>query len=135
LLKQEETILYGKSLGTGVASYLSSVRPSKAIILITPYDSLRAVAQANYPIIPVKYLLRHHFDSMSFLENYKNPLLIVYGGKDVVIPNQHTKNLIAHTQSGTEVFFVEQAGHDDILDFPESEGRINAFLSEVMKRR
>lgn len=131
ILHQSKTILYGKSLGTGVVAYLSSLRPTKALILITPYDSLLAVAAGKYRFFPVKYLLRHRFDSVKYLTPYNNPLLIIYGGKDVVIPNRYTQNLIAHFQTWAQVQFFENAGHDDIISYPGVQSRVELFLHDI----
>lgn len=126
-LKQEETILFGRSLGSGVASYLSSIRPSKAIILVTPFDSLLALGKEQYPIVPVKWLLRHHFLSVDYLQGYTHPILIIYGWKDLAIPNSRTKNLIAHLPKSTMTHFIEGATHDDIHVYHEYREVIEQF--------
>jgi pimeloyl-ACP methyl ester carboxylesterase len=54
---------YGRSLGSGVAVYLAARRPLEKLILLTPYDSVAAVAQKIYPMFPVRYLIKDRFDS------------------------------------------------------------------------
>lgn len=71
------TIIIGRSLGTGVASYLASKRPSSGLVLITPFDSLESVAQEKYAIFPIPILLKHRFLSTSYLKNFHGRSLII----------------------------------------------------------
>ena len=59
----EQIVLMGRSLGSGIATMLAAKRPTRAAILITPFDSISAVASSHYPIFPVSLLLKHPFDS------------------------------------------------------------------------
>jgi uncharacterized protein len=71
-------ILMGRSLGTGVAVYLSSVRSVGKVILVTPYDSIEAVAQDRYFFLPVAFLLKNKFDSVSYARTQTSSLLSIY---------------------------------------------------------
>ena len=57
-------VLVGRSLGSGVATYVASRRQVAGVVLISPYDSVTALAQRHYPFLPVRLLLKHPFDSL-----------------------------------------------------------------------
>jgi len=58
-------VLVGRSLGTGVATQVAGQRPVQGVVLISPYDSMVALARDHYPFLPVRWLLRHRFDSVA----------------------------------------------------------------------
>ena len=61
----ERIVVFGRSLGSGVAVPLAARRPVHAVILVSPFDSLRRIAKKTYPFVPVPTLLRHPFDSLA----------------------------------------------------------------------
>ena len=73
----EHIVVMGRSLGSGVASMLAGARPVGAAILITPYDSLAAVAAGHYPLLPVRLLLRHPFPSTDWAQRTHAPALFL----------------------------------------------------------
>ena len=72
----------GRSLGSGVAVRLASQRPASRLILITPYDSLQDLATAQFPFVPVKWLLRDKFESWRYAARITVPTLIVAAEHD-----------------------------------------------------
>ena len=127
----EKVILYGRSLGSGVAAYLSSVRKVGGLILVSPYDSMVNMAREQFPIFPVSILLKHRLDSVKHLENYKGPLCIIYGGSDNVIPNRRTEGLIKNVTGQKEVVLIEGAGHNDIAGFGLYGRTIQKFIGKI----
>lgn len=79
-------ILYGESLGTGVAVRLATERPVGAVILDSPYTSIAAVAQAHFPWLPAALLIRNKFYLKSRIRDIHAPLLIMQGALDKVVP-------------------------------------------------
>ncbi len=79
-------ILYGESLGTGVAVRLATARPVAAVILDSPYTSIAAVAQAHFPWLPAALLIRNKFYLLSRIRDIHAPLLIMQGALDSVVP-------------------------------------------------
>lgn len=110
----QEIYLIGRSLGSGVACHVASRRPVQGTILITPYDSITNVAKSHYPWLPIKVLLKHHFSSLDFLATINSPLLVIYGGRDQVVPPERTENLLRHIPGEKEVVFIPQAEHGTI---------------------
>lgn len=111
--------LVGRSLGSGVACYVAAHRQVQGAVLITPYDSIVNVARAKYPWLPISLLLKHRFDSIEQLAKIRCPLLVIYGGRDRVIPPARTKNLIDHIGGNKTVVFLERADHGTIDMFAE----------------
>lgn len=128
-IQPESLFIMGRSLGSGVATYLASTRTARGIILITPYDSMLSVAKEKYGFVPVAYLLQNTFPSNHFAEYIDTPALFVYGGMDSVIPPHHTENLMQSWKGEKESLFLTGANHENIMDFPEVTQSMNLFIS------
>ncbi len=128
-IQPKNIIIMWRSLGTGVATYLASQKLVKEVILVTPYDSVESVAEEWYPFIPVSWLLVNKFDSRSYGAIRSNRLLCIYGGKDTIIPNHHTENLLKGWKGNIEKIFIPEATHEDILDRAELIEGIDQFIS------
>lgn len=123
-----DIFLMGRSLGSGVACYVASKRQVEGTILITPYDSLVAIAQSIYPWLPVSNLLRHRFESIVYAPLVETPFLIFYGGEDNVVPPARTRRLLEYIKSEKKVVYIERADHGTIGMFPEYWPAIIDFL-------
>ena len=105
----------GRSLGTGIATYVAAHREVSKLALITPYDSIVSVAQERYPIYPVSFLLNDQYDSLSRVKDIQAKTLIVIAEKDKVIPKENTQRLIdAFDKKRLEVIIIKNRGHIDI---------------------
>jgi uncharacterized protein len=124
----------GKSLGSGVAVYLASKRPLKAIILLAPYDSLKSVAQVRYPYAPVSLILKHPFDSISRAPAITIPLLALISSDDTVIPPDYSKRLVARWGGSASLEIVTGATHASIGVRRDAWERIRGFLHASMAR-
>lgn len=117
----KKIVLFGRSLGSGVALYAAGQRPDliEHLILTTPFDSMTAVAKRHYAWIPVNRLLRHRFDSMANVHKIKTETTIVVAGKDMYIPTVHAKRLADSLELYTKVYWreVEKADHRTIHDW------------------
>ena len=118
----------GRSLGSGVASALAARRPVDALILVTPFDSLEAVAAQLLPMLPVRTLLRDRFDSVAALADFDGPVLVIRAGRDAVIPPARTDALLAALPDA-RVAELGDAGHNDIDLDPAYTEAIAGFLS------
>lgn len=96
----------GRSLGTGVAMRLASQRPVARLVLVTPYDSLQALAQGQFPWFPVRWLLKDRFDSGSYVAQVRAPALLLMAEHDEVIPAASTEQLFARFQQGAATLHV-----------------------------
>lgn len=136
LIKRHDSIIaYGRSLGSGVAVYLASMRPLEKLILLTPYDSVAAVAQGIYPLFPTRYLIRDRFDSASRAGSIDVPVLIASAENDREIRLSHTLALKQKFNPALVVYqMIAGAAHNDIIDFPEYRAVVQNFLLERTPR-
>lgn len=106
--------LVGRSLGSGVASYVAAHRRVGRVALVTPFDSLAGVAQAHYPWLPVRWLLRERYESMRYLARHRGPVLVVRAGADEVVPPANTERLVASLPRPPHLVSIPGAGHNDL---------------------
>ncbi|SFV26332.1 hypothetical protein SAMN05428990_0262 [Pseudoxanthomonas sp. YR558] len=123
-----EVDVIGRSLGSGVASYVASERKVPALVLVTPFDSLAAVAQAHYPMFPVRLLLKDRYDSHARLPHHQGRLLVLRAGRDAVVPPPHTDRLLDAFPGRADVVDFPAAGHDDLSLDPAYEAALTTFL-------
>lgn len=91
--KEDDITLYGRSLGTGIATYLASKNKPKQLILETPYYSIIDVAKSRFPIFPVEKLLKYKFPTYKFIQEVNFPITIFHGTEDMVVPYKSAKKL------------------------------------------
>ena len=85
-ISEKNIILYGESLGTGVATHLAQNKDFAGIILETPFTSMIDAAKKFYPYIPVKLLLKDKYENHKKIKNINSPLLVMHGKKDQIVP-------------------------------------------------
>ena len=112
-----ETIaLYGQSLGTGVATNMAFERDFGALILEAPYTSTVDVAAHRFPVIPVHWLMKDRFDSLARIAAIEEPLLVMHGDADFVIPQAQARQLYAAANEPKQAFWPSGVGHNDLFD-------------------
>jgi uncharacterized protein len=123
--------LIGRSLGSGVATFVASERPVRGVALISPFDSVTEVARHHYPWLPVRLLLRHPFDSLSRAPQIQTPLAVFAGGRDGVVPPAHSRRLFEAWAGAKRWIEIPEADHGDISIYPAFERGIDDFLAEL----
>ena len=119
----------GRSLGSAVASYVASQRPVSRLVLVTPFDSMAAVAQAHYPWLPVRWILNERFPSAEYLSKYSGPLLVVRAGRDAVVPPASTDRLLASLQAKPQVLDLPEADHSTVIADPKYGATLARFVA------
>jgi esterase/lipase len=122
-------IVIGRSIGTGVVTYLSSQRKTKATILITPYESMIDVAQEKYPFVPIGLLIKHPFNSKKYAPGITTPVLALISKNDEIIPKYHAYNLLDAWKGKTSFLEVNE-DHNSIMQNEEVWKRIENFVAE-----
>lgn len=117
-LAPEAVFGFGISLGSGVASYLSKARALQGIILVTPYDSIEAIAKASYPWLPVGLLLKHRFRSVDFMYDNRTPVAIIASANDQVVIPARTDALRSVTANLVFDRTIADAAHADLYEKP-----------------
>ena len=111
-----QVVLYGESLGSGLAIDQASNKRFAAVVLEAPYTSIADVAQDHYWFLPARWLTRDRFDSLSKIKQINAPLLILHGNKDQVIDPEHGRRMFAAASEPKTAVFVPGAGHNDLYE-------------------
>jgi hypothetical protein len=130
-LKPKRVVAVGFSIGTGIAAHLARQRPLAGAILVTPFDSLKSVAQSMYPWLPIGPFFHHEIDAAAALENGKVPVAIIAAEHDELIPTLRTQAL--RDRTGNLVFdrTIRGAGHNDIYARSEFHAAMREALEAV----
>lgn len=130
-VKPAKVIAVGFSIGSGVAAQLSSRRELDGLILVTPFDSLRAVAQSMFPWLPIGPLFAHEIDAATPLKDSKVPVAIVAAERDEIVPADRTAAL--HSVVANLVFdrTIPRAGHNDIYARSDFQDAMRAALAAI----
>lgn len=124
-----KVIVIGRSIGTGVATYVSSQRKTNATVLITPYENMIDVAFEKYPFVPISLLIKHRFESDTYAPNISSPMLALISANDQVIPKHHAYKLKEAWKGKTEALEVIE-DHNSIMDNEEVWKKIEEFVKE-----
>ena len=123
-----ELLIVGRSVGTGFASYHSSLSAPDKLLLISPFDTLAKVAKGHFPVYPAQLILKTDLDNVAHATSAKR-VLVIHGTEDVVIPFARGKALFEALPQKDKTFFsAEGFAHNDLLDFLEVWGAIEEFL-------
>ena len=125
----DRIVVFGRSLGSGVAVQLAASRPVRAVVLVSPFDSLRSIARKQYPIFPVSLLLKHPFDSLAHAADIGAPLLVMAGERDGLIPPEYSRRLHDAWAGPKQWVLVPDADHNDIHLHPGYWPAIREFLA------
>ena len=127
-LEARQVVVFGRSLGSGVAVQLAAARAVEGVILVTPYDSMTSVASHHYPYLPVSWMLKHPFDSLARAPAIAAPLLCLVAERDQVIPAIHSKRLFEAWKGPKRWVELAGAGHNSTDDVPAFWQAIREFL-------
>jgi uncharacterized protein len=110
-LPSPRLLLYGESLGSGVAVQMATEFEVGGVMLQSPYTSISAIGQGQYPWLPVDWLLEDRFDSIGKIKRVNAPLLIIHGEQDPVVPVEHGRALFAAAKEPKVAVFLPDIGH------------------------
>ena len=126
-------IVYGESLGAAVAVEMALQTRFGAVILEAPFTSVVHIAQASYPFIPVKALVRDKFSSIEKISKISSPLMIIHGEVDSVIPVSHGHRLYEAANEPKTKYIVPGAGHNNLQNFGLS-AKVIKFINIHMRK-
>ncbi|GHU01605.1 alpha/beta hydrolase [Alphaproteobacteria bacterium] len=110
----KKIVLYGMSIGTGVATRLATLRKASGLVLEGGFTSLTDVAAEKYWYLPARWLLRDRYDSLARLPELKIPLLIVHGDSDWVVPAAQARRNFAAAGDPKEMVIIPGGHHSDL---------------------
>lgn len=123
------TVLYGESLGSGVAVEMAQNKGIAALVLEAPFSSMTEMAATRFPFIPVRYLLKDRYESKSKIGKIRAPLLVIHGALDKIVPLKSGRSLYETAPSDKQMKVYERASHNDLYDFGAAEDVIE-FMRE-----
>ena len=109
----EDIIVYGESLGSGVAVQVAADNEVGGLVLDAPYTTIVDVAALAYPYLPVRPFVFDRYESVRYLPRVKAPLLVLHGENDRVIPVEMGKAVYAAANAPKEIATFPHAGHSD----------------------
>ena len=119
-INNKDIILYGESLGTGVATELGKKNIFGGIILESPFTSIAKAAKIYYPYLPINLVLKDRYDSIEKIQSITVPILIMHGKKDNIVPQK----------MGLELF--EKANEPKFNYFPENDDHMMEYNDELL---
>jgi len=125
-----DIIIYGESLGSGVAVQVAAARSPGGVILDAPYTSIVDIAAGQYPWLPVRPMLRDRYESDAYIASVLCPLLIVHGEKDDVIPVTMGRKMYELANAPKVIVTFKAAGHADHYLYGSYDA-INAWIDKL----
>ena len=127
---QKDIILYGESLGTGIAVEIGQNKNFAGIILEAPFTSMIDLGQKYYPFFPVKFLLKDKYESKKKIKNLKSPILIIHGKKDKIVPFYMGEKIFDMANSPKFKYFTDLDDH--MMNFDDKLiNEINLFINNL----
>lgn len=115
-VRAEDIVVFGESLGSGVAIQIAGVRPVAALILDAPYTSIVDVALLTYPYLPVRPLLLDRYESDRHIRKVAAPVLVLHGERDAVIPVRMGRAIHDMAPGPKKLALFPDGGHVDLDD-------------------
>lgn len=125
----DSIILYGKSFGTGIASYVASETKNKRLILETPYYSIPSLFSCYAPIYPTRKMSTFQIPVNEFLADVKYPVSIFHGNNDGVIPYRNASRLKGVLKPTDEFVTIDKGTHHNLNDFPLFQHKLDSLLN------
>ncbi len=124
---KDSILIYGKSIGTGIAAQLASVKDCHRLILETPYYSIPALLSQYAFIYPVAWMSSYQLPVHNYLEKVTAPITLFHGTDDGVIPYKHAKRLAAGKEN-TQLITIEKGKHNNLSSFPLFHQQLDSLL-------
>jgi alpha-beta hydrolase superfamily lysophospholipase len=127
--------VWGESLGCGVASAVAADPEAgvQGAVMLTPWDTLPALAQSIYWYLPARWLVRDRYDNVRNLREFDGPVAVVMAAQDEIVPNRHTIGLYESLPGRKKLWVFEGAGHNTWPTAADARwwAEVAAFLSDT----
>ncbi len=128
-IDRNRIMVMGRSIGSGVATYLAQQRALVGAILVCPFDSLVTIGKKHYPVLPVSLLLKHRFDSAARAPSITIPLCALLAADDEIVPRESSLKLIEQW-GGPRTMKILKGSHNTLQEYPGYWESIGAFLEQ-----
>lgn len=125
----KDIIIYGRSIGSGVATKLASTHKVKALFLETPFHSIEDVVKQKYPFILLLFKLQFDFPNYSNIDALETPIHIFHGTNDKVVPYKSAEKLKSFLKDSDTFLTIEGAGHKNIGSFDAYQDELSKLLN------
>jgi alpha-beta hydrolase superfamily lysophospholipase len=126
----DSIIIYGKSMGTGIATRLASLQPCKKLILETPYYDFPSVIKQHIPIYPVHWMIHYKMPTHDYMQKVTVPVTIFHGTDDAVIRYRNARKLEKFLKKGDEFVTIKGGAHNDLYNFKETIDKLDSLLKQ-----
>lgn len=133
LMKQypeEKIIIYGRSIGSGIATRIASWNDPKMLILDSPYYSFLSQVRRFGFLLPLKFILRYQIRTDLFIKKVKCPIFIIHGRRDRLIPFRAGKKLAEDTKDRSMLLPIDEGGHNNLPEFSEYHDYLYDILND-----
>lgn len=125
-------VLYGESLGTGIASRVALQRSAAGLILDAPFTSIPEVAAQRFWFLPMRLMMRDQYDTARIIAQINMPLLILHGTQDAVVPVQMGRELARLAKQPKTYVELPRGGHSDLyLNGNDALSEVRSFLGRL----
>ena len=109
-------VYYGHSLGTAIAVELAVERPPSGLVLVSPFTSASDLSHLAFSWLPVSWLIKDRYNTLSRIPSVRSPLLIMHGTQDELVPVSHGENLFQAAAEPKSYLALPEAGHNDTFE-------------------
>lgn len=127
--KPDSIVLYGRSLGTGIATQLAAIRDCKYLLLEAPYYSFPSVMASYLPIYPYERLIRMKIPTWQYMQQVTAPVTIFHGDDDGVIRISNARKLQPYLKPGDQFITIEGGSHNDLSTFKPYQQALDSLLT------
>ncbi len=129
MYNESQITVYGRSIGTAMATKVASINNPKQLILETPYYSIVDVAKTRFPYMPVSYIMNYKLPTHQFINDVKCDIHMFHGTEDNVVPMSSGEKLFkVSPQERTTLTTIKKAGHNNLIDFELYHQKIEKLL-------
>jgi fermentation-respiration switch protein FrsA (DUF1100 family) len=126
--KASDIIIYGRSIGTSIATQLASQKTPKGLILHSPFYSLNSLILETRPYLPVDILLKYPLESAEYMSKVDCPVLILHGDADSIVPLSSAEKL---SKIKGKLVILKGGNHANLTNFPRFWSEIDNFLHNI----
>ncbi len=130
IINEEKIIVYGRSLGTGLATKVASVNNPKMLILACPYVSMSKNVKRYLPFIPIGLVMRYQMPTYKWIKHVKCPIKIIHGTNDKVIKFKSSLQLSKVNPNLTRLYPIIDGGHKNLHNFESYHRALDEVLNE-----
>jgi fermentation-respiration switch protein FrsA (DUF1100 family) len=131
--KPENILIYGRSIGSGIAVDLAAKRSCKGLILEAPFSSLAALANEKFPLFFPSLYLEYRFNNLEKISRVTCPVIFLHGSDDTLIPSHHSAKLFERFSGRKRRIVVPGGSHNDLHAFTQYEEFISGILPVFFK--